>query len=167
MLLCGYAAAYLLLGRWWHRKSGYRPLVGYLYPVLAMLLALATMVSPLSKSLLWLEPLLGKGSFGEWIMLGVFFVVPALLLVLLWRGRMKERLSWRDDWPLPVILVGAPLVHLFFTLAGGHFEVLWLVAASTVVLGGLVIALFVWSARAPLPSRRRAAARPRRIRTGS
>jgi hypothetical protein len=166
MLLCGYAAAYLLLGRWWHRKSGYRALVGYLYPVLAMLLALATMVSPLSKFLLWMEPLLGKGSIGEWIMLGVHFAVPVLLLALAWRGRMKARLSWRDDWPVPVVLVGAPLVHLVFTLAGGHFEVLWLVAASTVVLGGMVIALFAWSARAPLPSPRRPASRARRIRTG-
>jgi hypothetical protein len=149
----------MLLCLWWHRKSGYRPLVGYLYPVLAMLLALATLVSPLSKFLLWLEPLLSKGSFGEWIMLGIWFAVPAAILVFVWRGRMKARLSWRNDWPLPVILVGAPLVHLFFTLAGGHFEVLWLVAASTVVLGGMVIGLFVVSARAPLPSRRRAPSR--------
>jgi hypothetical protein len=148
VLLCGCAAAYLLLGRWWHRRSGYRPLVGYLYPVLAMLLALATMVSPLSRFLLWAEPLLGKGSVGEWIMLAVHFSLPALLLALVWRGRMRGRMSWRDDWPVPVILVGAPVVHLAFTLAGGHFEILWLVAVSTTLLA--------WSTRAPLPARRRA-----------
>lgn len=160
VLLCGYAAAYLLLGRWWHRRSGYRPLVGYLYPVLAMLLALGTMVSPLSRFLLWLEPLLGRGSVGEWIMLAIHVAVPALLLALVWRGRMKDRLSWRDDWPLLVILVGAPLVHLAFTLAGGYWDVLWLVAASTALIGGMVIALFAWSTHAPLPARHRAASRP-------
>ncbi|OHD75051.1 MAG: hypothetical protein A2177_02665 [Spirochaetes bacterium RBG_13_68_11] len=159
MLLCGYAAAYLLIGRWWHRRSGYRPLVGNLYPILGMLLALGTMVSPLSKFLLWLEPLLGKGSVGEWIMLGVHLAVPALLLALVWRGRMKGRLSWRDDWPLPVILAGVPVVHLAFTRAGAYWDVLWLVIASTALLGGMVIALFAGSARAPLPARRHAVPR--------
>jgi hypothetical protein len=159
VLLCGYAAAYLLLGRWWHRRSGFHPLVGYLYPILAMLLALATMVSPLSRLLLWLYPFLGKGSVGEWIMLAVHIAVPALLLALVWRGRMKGRLSWRDDWPLLFILVGVPVVHLAFALAGGYWDVLWLVAASTALLGGMVIALFAGSARAPLPARRRASSR--------
>jgi putative effector of murein hydrolase LrgA (UPF0299 family) len=124
-----------------------------------MLLALATMVSPLSRLLLWLYPFLGKGSVGEWIMLAVHIAVPALLLALVWRGRMKGRLSWRDDWPLLFILVGVPVVHLAFALAGGYWDVLWLVAASTALLGGMVIALFAGSARAPLPARRRASSR--------
>jgi hypothetical protein len=159
VLLCGYAAAYLLLGRWWHRRSGFRPLVGYLYPVLAMLLALGTMVSPLSRFLLWLYPFLDKGSVGEWIMLALHVVAPTMLLALVWRGRMKSRLSWCNDWPLPVILVGMPVVNLTFTLAGGYWDVLWLVAASTALLGGMVIALFAGSARTPLPARQRAAQR--------
>jgi hypothetical protein len=148
MLLCGYAAAYLLLGRWWHRRSGFRPLVGYLYPILAMLFALGTMVSPLSRFLLWLYPFLGKGSVGEWIMLAVHFVVPALLLALVWRGRMIGRLSWLDEWPVLAALVVVPIVNVAFTLAGGHRDVLWLIAAATVLLGGMVIALFAWSNRA-------------------
>jgi hypothetical protein len=44
VLLCGYAAAFLLLGRWWYQKSGWKSAVGYVYPVLSMLLPKA--VSP-------------------------------------------------------------------------------------------------------------------------
>jgi hypothetical protein len=156
MLLCGYAAAYLLLGRWWFRKSGWRPLVGYLYPVAAMLAALATLVSPLSRFLLWLEPFFAKGSVGEWIMLAAWLAAAALVLALAWRGRMRARLSWREEWPVLLVLVGAPLVHLAFTLGGGYWEVLWLVAAAAAALGGMVVAIFVRGAL-PVPAMRRRA----------
>ena len=43
--LCGYAAAFLLLGRYWHRRSGYNRTVGYVYPIVTMLGALAILVS--------------------------------------------------------------------------------------------------------------------------
>ena len=154
MLLCGYAAAYILAGRWWYRRSGWRPLVGYLYPLLAMLAALGTLVSPLSRFLLWLEPFLAKGSVGEWIMLAAWFAAAGLVLALAWRGRMKARLSWREDWPVLLVLVGAPLVHLAFTLGGGYWEVLWLVAAAAVALGGMVAVLFLRGAAAPVRATR-------------
>ena len=32
ILLCGYGAAFLLLGRYWHRRSGYNAAVGYVLP---------------------------------------------------------------------------------------------------------------------------------------
>jgi hypothetical protein len=82
MLLCGYAAVFLLIGRWWFKKSNYNSKVGYAYPVLSMLAALAVLVSPLSNFLLWAGPLLTKGSIGEWMMLAVHLIVPALLLII-------------------------------------------------------------------------------------
>lgn len=54
MLLCGYAAAAILLGRWWFAKSGRKKIIGYLYPPLAMVVSLGILVSPLSRFLLWL-----------------------------------------------------------------------------------------------------------------
>ena len=46
MLICGYAAAMLQLGRWWHRRSGESRAVGIAYPALAMIPALGLAVSP-------------------------------------------------------------------------------------------------------------------------
>jgi hypothetical protein len=61
MLIMLYASAFYLVGRWWFRRSGYKPLVGYVYPLLATLLALLTLISPLSQFLLWLGPFFTKG----------------------------------------------------------------------------------------------------------
>ncbi len=36
ILLCGYGAAFLLLGRYWYQKSNYNRRVGYTYPILCM-----------------------------------------------------------------------------------------------------------------------------------
>ena len=90
MLIMLYGTICLLIGRWWYQKSGYRPLVGYTYPFIAMLSALLLMISPLSRLLLWLGPLFQKGQISEWFMLAFHLLVPTALLVFLWR-RQDDR----------------------------------------------------------------------------
>jgi len=119
MLLCGYAAAFLLLGRRWYKKSGEKQWVGIAYPPLCMLGALAVMVSPLSSFLLWLGPWFDKGGWTEYLMLALCFVA-FLALLILWRGRMKERLTWKEDWAIPVVFGVFHLSVLLFGLIGGH-----------------------------------------------
>jgi len=144
MLIMLYASAFFLLGRWWYHRSGYQPAVGYVYPFLAILLALLTMVSPLSQFLLWLAPVYAKGSFSEWIMLGFHLLFPSALLVIFWRGRMKARLTVRDDLPVFAVIVGFHLSDLLFSLAGGFTSILWLVllasALQVSLLGGIALA---------------------------
>lgn len=48
MLIMAYAAVFVLIGRWWFRRSGYHPVVAVVYPILASVLALLAMGSPLS-----------------------------------------------------------------------------------------------------------------------
>jgi hypothetical protein len=143
VMICGYAAATLLLGRWWHRKSGYNRAVGILYPALGMLLALGILVSPQTRLFLWLEPFFFKGSAGEWIMLEVWAAVPVFLLLAVWRGRMREGMSVRDNAPVFLVLVGLPLVNLLFTVIHGVFEVLWLEAVCATVQICLVLSVYL------------------------
>jgi hypothetical protein len=138
VLICGYAAAFLLIGRWWQRKSRHGRAVGYIYPILAMLASLGVLVSPVSRFLLWAEPFFQKGSVGEWIMLPIYFIVPAALLGVLWRGRMKRGFRLKENFPVPLVLVGLPLVTVVSTLIYGVFEILWLEALSAGLLALLV-----------------------------
>ncbi len=133
VLIMLYASAYFLLGRWWFQRSGYRAWVGYVYPFAAILLALLTMVSPLSQLLLWLGPFYSKGSFAEWIMLGFHILFPVALLAVFWRGRMKARLSFKADLPLFLTIGLFHLSDILFTLSGGYTEVLWLVLVASLV----------------------------------
>ena len=57
MLIMLYGSTCLLIGRWWYRKSGYRKVVGILYPFLSMIASLLLMISPISNLLLWLGPI--------------------------------------------------------------------------------------------------------------
>jgi hypothetical protein len=130
MLIMLYGSASLLVGRWWYKKSGYRPLVGYLYPFLAMIAALLLMISPISNLLLWLGPFFQKGGRIEWIMLAFHLVVPVALLAILWRGRMVGRFTIND---LPVFIVPT-ILHIsdiVFTLLGGFTEILWIVLLAS------------------------------------
>ena len=150
VLLCGYAAAALLLGRWWYRKSGWRSSVGYIYPVLSMLLALGILVTPLSQFLLWLGPLMTKGSAAEWIMMGTHLVVATVLLAVFWRGRMLRRLSFREDMPVFVVFITSHVSNVVFALAGGFYQILWLQILAAVVEIGLI--LFIAARGRALPS---------------
>ena len=133
MLIMLYASAYFLLGRWWFKRSGYKPAVGYIYPLLAILLALLTMISPLSQFLLWLAPFFTKGSSAEWIMLAFHLVFPAILLAVIWRGRMKYPITWQSDLPLFAVVVFFHLSDILFTIAGGFTAILWLVLLVSLV----------------------------------
>ena len=138
MLIMLYGATCLLIGRWWYRKSGYRPVVGCVYPFLAMLAALLLMISPISNLLLWLGPVFQKGSSIEWMLLAFHLAVPTALLVFLWRGRMTTRFTVND---LPVFIVPTVL-HLsdiLFTLIGGYSEILWIVLLASFAQTALLL----------------------------
>jgi hypothetical protein len=144
IILCGYAAAALLIGRALYRRSGYKPWVGFLYPPVAMLAALGVMMSPVSSSLLWLEPLASRGSASQWVMLGFFCAAQVAIYLAAWRGRMESALTLREDWPIFYVLLGAPLVNIGFALAGGYPSILWLqgltLAASAAMLLPVLVA---------------------------
>ncbi len=132
-LIMLYASAWFLLGRWWFKRSGYKPIIGYVYPLVGIFLALLTMISPLSQFLLWLAPFFSKGSVGEWIMLAFHLAFPLILLSLFWRGRMKRPISLREDFPVFLVIGGFYLADILFTLAGGYSEILWLVLLASAV----------------------------------
>jgi hypothetical protein len=127
MLILMYATIFLLLGRAWFKRSGFKPVVGYVYPFIAILLALIALVTPLSQFLLWLAPVFTKGSFAEWIMLAFFLLFPIALLAVFWRGKMKYSISLKDDLPVFLVIGVFHLSDILFTLAGGYSEILWLI----------------------------------------
>ena len=149
-LIMAYATAWLLLGRWWFKRSGYKPAVGYIYPFLMIFGALLTMVSPVSQFLLWLAPFFSKGSIGEWIMLTFHLLFPALLLIFAWRGRMKARVTLKDDLPAFAVIGSFHIADILFTIAGGYTEILWLVLLASVVHWAILG--WIWAAGRKLPA---------------
>jgi hypothetical protein len=132
-LIMFYATIFILVGRWWYKRSGYKPSVGYVYPFFMIFMALLAMVSPLSQFLLWLAPIYTKGSLGEWIMLVFHLTFPLILLAVFWRGRMKCRLSLADDLPVFAVIGLFHLSDILFTLAGGYTNILWLVLLASII----------------------------------
>jgi len=130
MLIMLYASSCLLVGRWWYRKSGYKPLVGAVYPFLTIFAALLLMISPISNLLLWFGPFFTKGSSIEWFMLAFHFIVPITLLAVFWRGRMTARIT-ADDLPIFLIPTALHLSDIVFTLIGGYSEILWIVLLAS------------------------------------
>jgi hypothetical protein len=151
MLIMLYASAFFLLGRWWFRRSGYKPAVGYAYPFIAILLALVTMVSPLSQFLLWLAPFSAKGSSAEWIMLAFHLIFPTVLLLVFWRGRMRTQINLKDDLPIFAVLVGFHLSDVLFTLVNRFTSILWLVLAASLIHCALMAGILLAS-RGALPA---------------
>ena len=143
VLICGYAACLLLLGRWWFKKSKYNPVVGTVYPIVMMVAALAVLVGPESQLLLWLGPFYSKGSNAEWIMLGFWVALPAMLIAVFWRGRMRARLAAGENVIVPLVLAGLPVVNIVTTLVTGMFAILWLVVLSAAIDGALVLWAFL------------------------
>jgi len=143
VLLCGYAAAFILLGRWWYRKSDFKFAVGYLYPVLGMLAALGILVTPLSNFLLWLQPFMQKGSVSEWIMMAFYLCMAAALLAVFWRGRMLRKLSFKDDLPIFLVFTVSHISNIIFALIGGFYEILWLQILAAVVQLGLIFLIYM------------------------
>jgi hypothetical protein len=133
ILLSGWAVAFLLLGRFWWKKSGKKASVGILYPILAMLAALPLLCSPLSNFLLWLAPFFKKGSAGEWIMLGAWTASFAALLAFGWRGRMRKGIGIREEWPIYLIFGAFHLVDIALCFLPGALVALPIVAAASAV----------------------------------
>jgi len=140
-LLCGFAAAFLLLGRWWHKKAGYNSTVGFVYPPLTMLLSLGVLVSPLSSFLLWLAPIFKKGGITEVIMLGFAFALFVMVMVI-WRGKMEKGLSLREDYPILMILIGFHVCNVLFTIIGGYWDILPITLSFAAVHVLLVLYVF-------------------------
>jgi hypothetical protein len=140
VLLCGLAAAAFLLGREWHRKSGYKWSVGIAYPFAAMIAALAALVSPLSRFLLWLWPFMEKGSAAEWIMLAVYGGLGLLFLALFFRRKEGRDLSLAAEPTIYLVLALLPATNLIACVGGGFWDVLWLVALAVFLEAGFVIA---------------------------
>ncbi|WP_022881506.1 carotenoid biosynthesis protein [Gryllotalpicola ginsengisoli] len=142
MFLVGAGAAWMMLGRWWHRRSGYNRVVGVVYPILAVFAALATLGSPLSRLVLFARVGYDDAAWttwppatnGQWVTLAAAIVLPLVLFAVFWRGRFMTPLDARTDRPLIAVLAGMPLVELVLAIAGGHWDFLWLVAASAAAM---------------------------------
>jgi len=151
MLIMLYGSLYILLGRKLFNKTGFKSWVGYAYPFIAMLLALITMVTPLSQFLLWLAPFGAKGSITEWIMLAFLLILPTLLLLFLWRGRMNHAFVLSVDWPLFAVPVLFHIADCFWTIAGGFYDVLWLILLSSIIHLGLLSWIYLQGRKPVLP----------------
>ncbi len=141
MLIMLYGTSMLLIGRWWYRKSGYKPIVGYIYPIITMFIALLLMISPLSNFLLWLGPIFAKGGNIEWYLLGFHFLVPTLLLIIFWRGRQLKPYT-RQDLPAFLIPITLHISDILFTIIGGFTEILWIVILASLVHFGVLALLW-------------------------
>jgi len=142
MLIMFYGSACLLIGRWWYQKSGYRPVVGYVYPFITMFAALLLMISPLSNMLLWLGPVFQKGDSIEWIMLAFHLLVPTTLLVFMWRGRMTKHFT-ANDLPIFVVPTVLHLSDILFTVIGGYTEILWIVLLASFAHSALLLFIYL------------------------
>ena len=149
MLIMLYGTTCLLVGRWWYKKSGYRPLVGYIYPLITMVVSLLFMINPLSNFLLWMGPFFQKGQTSEWVMLAFHLMIPCALLIFLWRGKMTSRFTVND---LPIFIVPT-MLHLsdiLFTVLGGYTEILWIVLLASALQTAFL--LFAWLNNRQVPT---------------
>jgi len=137
MLILFYGSACLLIGRWVYKKSGYKPMVGLIYPFVSIFAALLILISPLSNFLLWLGPFFQKGSSIEWVMLAFHLIIPMALLIFLWGGRMNEPFT-KDDLPIFLVPIVLHLSDIFFTIIGGFYEILWIVILASIFQIGLM-----------------------------
>ena len=156
MLIIGFGAIFVLLGREWHRRSGFSALVGYLYPIIAAVLSLLLLLTPVASFLLNVWPFFPFNGPSEWAPLAVYLIVPPVLLAVFWRGRMKGAYTLKGDFPVFVFLGGFPIVNLLFTIIGGYTPILSLELIFTVVmellLASILLASRRWSAKNPAPA---------------
>jgi hypothetical protein len=150
-LIMFYATVFILLGRWWYRRSGYKPVVGYVYPFLMNFLALLVMVSPLSQFLLWLGPFFAKGSNSEWIMLGFHLLFPIILLAIIWRGRMRYPITIKEDLAAFAVIGFFHLSDIIFTLVGGYGQIFWLIVLVSVIHWGILGLIYAAGRKANAP----------------
>jgi hypothetical protein len=149
MLIMLYATIFVILGRRWFKRSGTKPRVAYGYPFASLLLALLGMMSPVSQVLLWMVGF--QGSYVEWIMLAFHLGFPSVLLLWFWRGKMKQPISLKGDFPVFAVPVILHVSDIIFTIAGGFTAVLWLVVLASCVHVALLVIILFASKRANLP----------------
>ena len=109
-------------------------------------------MSPLSRFLLWLEPLFTKGSVGEWIMLTVFFIMPTLILIVYWRGRMKGKFLFKENYPVFLAHIGLHISDVLFSIMHRFVDILWMEPLFTAVSSLLAL---VYCKRKSLPAEKR------------
>ena len=138
MLIMLYGSICLLVGRWWFKQSGYKTLVGILYPFLSMFAALLLMISPISNFLLWLGPVFAKGQSIEWVMLAFHLLAPVLLLAFFWKGRNTTP-NDLNDLPIYLFPTVLHLMDIIYTIVGGYTEILWIVLLATLLQSAFLI----------------------------
>ncbi len=136
--IAGYWTTFILIGEWWHKKKGYSKLIGYLYPVLASILSLVCLVSPISNFFNYMGPFFTRTSNMQWVMLVSLSVISLGILVLafvkFWDRRFVSSLNYRKDFPIMFTFLGFPLINTLFCVIGGYMEVLWLVVLAELLL---------------------------------
>ncbi len=136
--IAGYWTAFILIGEWWHKKSGYSKLIGYIYPVLASILALVCLVSPISNFFNFMGPFFTRTSDMQWVMLIALSIISVGILVLafvkFWDRKFVRSLDYRKDFPIMFTFLGFPLANTIFCIIGGYMEILWLVVLAQVLL---------------------------------
>ena len=137
-VLCGLGTTFLLVGRYYFSSKNYDDVTGFIYPFIAMILSLMALFSPLSQFLLWAGPIFSKGSFSEWVMLGVNVSVT-LLLILVFNKGMKFQLSLQKEYVLVMTFVGFHLLDIFFAVIGGYYEILPLQVFIAIVQTGMLL----------------------------
>lgn len=136
--IAGYWTAFILIGEWWHKKSGYSKLIGYIYPVLASILSLICLISPISNFFNFMGPFFTRTSNMQWVMLISLSLISVGILVLAlvryWDGRFVSSLDYRKDFPIMFTFLGFPFANTLFCIIGGYMEVLWLVILAELLL---------------------------------
>lgn len=136
--IAGYWTAFIIIGEWWHKKSGYSNLIGYIYPFLAAILSLACLLSPISNFFNYMGPFFNRTSDMQWVMLVSLSVISvgilALAFVKFWDRRVVSSLNYKKDFPIMFTFLGFPLANTLFCVIGGYMEILWLVVLAQVLL---------------------------------
>ncbi|WP_084127475.1 hypothetical protein [Demequina sp. NBRC 110054] len=111
MYLMVWFTAWVLVGRWLHSKFE-NNVVGFTYPILAGVLNVVTIATPLTRFLLfgWGSIETGEGSAAPQLTLLCFnYALAIMLLAVFWRSRTKIDLR-RNGW----VIFGVPIaLHVF------------------------------------------------------
>lgn len=110
---------------------------------LAMLISLGILVTKYTSNfLLWLEPIMTKGSISEYIMMGFYLVFAAVLLLVVWRGRMLRNMSFKEELPVFLIFFVSHASNILFALIGNFREILWLQFLTASVQSILILFIY-------------------------
>ena len=82
----------------------------------------------------------------NWIMLAFDLLVPVLLLIFLWLGRMARCLT-PDDLPVFIFPTVLHLSDIVFAIAGKYNEILWIVLLASIAHVSLLA--FAWINNSP------------------